>query len=221
MRTIFPPLVLFTLFLCATPAGVPAADAPTFEDVLEAVDRYYESLHTLEASFTQLVEVPALEKSETYRGRLYFLKPDYLRLEYDEPQGQLLVADGTWYWFYMPQPELPQAMRAPMEQKGAAPRYVLGGGMREKYTGRLLGEQVRNGIKTYVLDLEPIVPSPYYKALRAWVDASSFATRAVQYTDESGNLNIFDLFDLKPNVPISPGKFVFNPPPGTQILEAQ
>ncbi len=199
---------------------VVSAPSVSFEQVLESIDRHYEGLHSLKADFTQIIQVPALEKSENFNGRLYFLKPHYLRLEYDNPGGQLLVADGTWYWFYMPQEDIPQAMRVSMAGGEKAPAYLLGGKMAERFTGRLLGVEKRGGVECYVLDLEPNSPS-YYESLRAWVDKVSFATRAVRYIDEGGHFNTFDLSNLEENAPVSPARFNFTPPPGTQILDTE
>jgi len=189
--------------------------------VLGRIDAYFEKLHSLEAGFTQVVEVPALQKSEEFRGRLYFQKPEYLRLEYSDPAGQLLVADGRWYWFFMPGPDLLQALRAPMdEDKGAgAPRYILGGRMYERFTGSLLGRERRAGRQCYVLELFPIASNRYYRSLKAWVDAVTYATRAVRYQDLGGTLNSFEFHEVAENVPIDARKFVFVPPEGTQILD--
>ncbi|OGG01023.1 MAG: hypothetical protein A3F83_12750 [Candidatus Glassbacteria bacterium RIFCSPLOWO2_12_FULL_58_11] len=208
------------LFITLLAAPVSRAESPlTFEEVLQGIDRYYAGFSSFKASFTQLVEVPALEKSERFNGTLYFLKPEYLRLEYRKPRGQLLVADGTWYWFYMPQEDVPQAMRAPMGEGVEGPRYVLGGQMSRRFSGTMVGREPRGGAESYVLDLEPLAPTNFYKTLRAWVDSRTFATRAVRYLDESGNFNTFDLSDFEQNAEFSSGKFNFTPPPGTQILD--
>ena len=214
--------IAFAVWLGCLSAVSAAVSAPSlsFEQVLERIDRYYEGIYSLKADFTQLVQVPALEKSESFNGRLYFLKPHYLRLEYDNPAGQLLVADGAWYWFYMPQEDIPQAMRVSMKAGEQAPRYVLGGKMAERYTGSLAGVEKRGGVECYVLDLQPNSPS-YYESLRAWVDRASFATRAVRYIDEGGHFNTFDLSNIEENAPVSPAKFNFTPPPGTQILDTE
>ncbi len=210
------------VILLIAPRGYSSELEISFDQVLQGVDRYYAGLSTLKARFTQVVEVPALEKVEKFEGRLWFLKPEYLRLEYAKPKGQLMVADGQYYWFVMPQADILQAMRAPMDEDPATgPRYILGGGMREHYRGTLVGAEPRRGRRSYVLDLEPKSASTFYRSLRAWVDAASFATLAVRYIDESGNLNTFDLYELQENAAIDGAKFIFNPPPGTQILDAE
>jgi outer membrane lipoprotein carrier protein len=209
--------VLFSLSLNA----VPTAAAPGFEQVLAGMDTYFKKLSSLEAKFTQVVEVPALEKSERFHGRLFFQKPEFLRLEYSRPEGQLLVADGRWYWFFIPQPDILQAMRAPMDEDegAAAPRYILGGNMYERFTGNLLGEEVRAGHQCYVLELFPLKPNRYYISLKAWIDKATFATRAVLYRDSGGTLNSFEFSEVVENGSIPPQKFIFDPPPGTQILD--
>jgi len=206
------------LLTLVAPAPAAAAD---FISVLAGIDRYWESVASLRASFEQVVEVPALEKSERFQGTLYFLKPNLIRLEYSRPQGQLLVADGSDWWFYMPQEEIPQVLRAPMSQGDAdAPVYVLGGRMAERFAGILRGSENRGGSDCHVLDLEPRGENTYYHTLRAWVDKNTFATRAVRYIDESGNFNTFDLSDQTAGVELPAGIFSFTPPPEAQVLEA-
>ena len=206
---------LFILF-----ASLPAR-AADFQSVLAGIDRYWETVSSLKASFEQVVEVPALEKSERFRGSMYFLKPNLIRLEYVKPRGQLLVADGSDWWFYMPQGEIPQVLRAPMRQGEAdAPVYILGGRMAERFTGTLVGSESRGGTDCYVLDLEPRSDNAYYSTVRAWVDKNSFATRAVRYIDESGNFNTFDLLEVTTGVELPRDIFSFTPPPDAQVLEA-
>jgi outer membrane lipoprotein carrier protein len=200
------------------PVRLPAAD---FQSVLAGIDRYWETVGSLQASFEQVVEVPALEKSDRFRGTMYFLKPNFIRLEYTRPEGQLLVADGTDWWFYMPQEEIPQVLRAPMEQGDAdAPVYILGGRMAERFTGSLAGSESRGGTDCIVLDLEPRGENTYYRTVRAWVHKTTYATRAVRYIDESGNFNTFDLTDVSTGVQLQRLIFSFTPPSDAQVLEA-
>lgn len=214
--------LLALYMLCLPGYGMAAKTEVKLQAVLTGIDRYYESVSSLTAAFSQTVEVPVLEKSERYAGKMYFRKPDLMRLEYTSPKGQLMVADGQYYWFFQPQNDIPQAMRARMDRVSSdVPRYVLGGNLAARFDVTLVGLESRGGANCYVLDLAPRKASPYYRNLRAWVDESTFATRAVRYEDESGNFNTFDLTGLKENAAIDAGKFRFSPPRGTQILDEQ
>ncbi len=215
-------LHMFSLLLATAALLLPVCgQAADFQAVLAGIDRYYESLGSLKASFTQVVEVPALEKSDNFSGTLYFLKPNLIRLEYRKPEGQLMVADGTDWWFYMPQQEIPQVLRASMQDGGSdATVYVLGGRMAERFEGRLLGTEPRGGVECYLLELVPRDRDTYYRSLRAWVDRLTFATRAIRYEDETGNFNTFDLDGISTDS-VPPLKlFSFTPPPDAQVLEA-
>ncbi len=216
--------LLWLAFLLFAASGTARAEKTEIklETVLAGIDRYYEGLSSLVAAFKQTVEVPVLEKRESYSGRFYFKKPDRVRLEYSSPKGQLMVADGQYYWFFQPQEDIPQAMRARMDRVGAdVPRYVLGGDLEARFEVTVVGQEMRGGANCVVLDLIPLKESPYYRNLRAWVDAASFATRAVRYEDESANFNTFDLSDLRENTAIEPEKFKFTPPRGTQVLDQE
>lgn len=206
--------------ICLPGYGMAAKTEVKLQTVLNGIDRYYESVSSLTAVFSQTVEVPVLEKRERYAGKMYFQKPDLVRLEYTSPKGQLIVADGQYYWYFQPQSDIPQAMRARMDQVSSdVPRYVLGGNLAARFDITLVGLESRGGASCYVLDLAPRKASPYYRNLRAWVDEKTYATRAVRYEDESGNFNTFDLTGLKENTAIDAGKFRFSPPRGTQILD--
>ena len=163
-----------------------------------------------------------MQKSDRFSGNpFFFRKPGLIRLEYVKPSGQLLVADGEHWWFYMPQQEMPQVYKMPMESGGGdAPVYILGGRMAERFTGKLVGTEPRGGAECYVLDLEPRSKIAYYRSLRAWVDRLTFATRAIRYIDETGNFNTFDLGDATADVILDAGLFSFTPPADAQILEA-
>ncbi len=211
-------LHIFSLLLGLTVMYAPVAGrAADFQSVLAGIDHYYESIRSLRAEFSQVVEVPALEKSETFSGTLYFLKPNLIRLEYSKPAGQLLVADGTDWWFYMPRQEIPQAMHG---AGGDLQVYVLGGRMAQRFDGRLLKTASRGGAECYVLELKPKGRNAYYRSLRAWVDRLTFATRAVRYLDETGNFNTFDLGVASTDTPLAPELFSFTPPANAQVLEA-
>jgi outer membrane lipoprotein carrier protein len=213
----------FVLVLAMAALLLPVSGrAADFQSVLAGIDRYYESIGSLRASFSQVVEMPALEKSDNFSGTLFFLKPNLIRLEYRKPKGQLLVADGTDWWFYMPQQEIPQVLRAPMQGGGGdAPVYVLGGRMAERFSGRLLATEPRGGSECYVLELEPRDGDTYYRTLRAWVDKVTFATRAIRYQDETGNYITFDLNEVSTDSAPPPELFSFTPPADAQVLQAE
>lgn len=87
------PLVLVALVGGATAAV--AAVPRQYQDELEALETYLNDLTTLEASFTQIAA-----NGEVSTGRLYYQRPDKMRLEYDPPKEILIVAND-WQVVYV------------------------------------------------------------------------------------------------------------------------
>ena len=172
--------------------------------------------------FKQVVEAPALEKTEKYSGTMYFNKPGLLRLSYSVPAGQLLVVDGEFYWFYIPGPDIEQVMRARVESGSSrAPAYILGGGLKDKFDGNLVGREDVSGVDCYVIDLQPKSGESYYQTLRAWISAKDFSTRAIMYTDQGGTINRFDFLEAVYDASLPDTLFKFVPPPGAQVMESE
>ena len=82
--------------LCLPGYGMAAKTEVKLQTVLSGIDRYYESVSSLTAAFSQTVEVPVLENRERYAGKMYFRTPDLMRLEYTSTKGQLMVEDGQY-----------------------------------------------------------------------------------------------------------------------------
>jgi outer membrane lipoprotein carrier protein len=67
------------------------------------------SLHSLSASFQQTLTTGAGLKQEQ-SGKLFYDKPDHIRLEFEQPRRQITVSDRKLLWVY--QPDDKQVIRA-------------------------------------------------------------------------------------------------------------
>ncbi|MGK5082715.1 outer membrane lipoprotein chaperone LolA [Bdellovibrionota bacterium FG-1] len=70
--------------------------------LLEEVEAKYTKAATLQADFTQVIEVAALKSKKTTTGVIMVKRPDKLRWETLHPEMNLLVSDGHKFWFYTP-----------------------------------------------------------------------------------------------------------------------
>ena len=89
------------LGLSGLAANSPASSAPP--DVLtlcQRVDRHYNSLHTLQAEFTEIYRGNSMERTES--GTLWIKRPGRMRWEYRLPKAKLFITDGKAAWFYTP-----------------------------------------------------------------------------------------------------------------------
>jgi len=87
--------------VAATMAAI-ASIGPSAETATTPLDRYFDGLQTLRASFTQSVKDAKGKSIDTTTGTLVVQRPGKFRWEVSAKSGsggQLLVADGKNVWF--------------------------------------------------------------------------------------------------------------------------
>ena len=99
-------IIAFALFLGGTASIAPTAaaqaapPAKSVSDIAERVDRYYNSLQSLKADFTESYRGAGMQRSES--GTLWLKQPGRMRWEYRAPAEKLFISDGKTAWFYVP-----------------------------------------------------------------------------------------------------------------------
>ena len=82
---------------------------PNAKDLAARVDRHYNELRSLKATFSESYEGLGIHRTEG--GTLLLQKPGRMKWEYSSPPGKLFVLDGRFAWFYASGD--PQVQRVP------------------------------------------------------------------------------------------------------------
>lgn len=204
------------------PAAEAAASAETPADaaaVLRRAERAYDAIRSLEADFTQAVTVPLLESTQHSRGKLYVRRPDRFLMKFSQPQGDIVVADGSYFWMYYPSADPKQVMRASI---GDGSRQVdlqkeFLSNPTERYNAVLGGVESVDGRPAQVVVLTPRGQSAYER-VRIWVDREDALVRRFEIVEENESVRRLELRGLKPNVTLGDQLFRFSPPPGAQVF---
>ncbi|MEE9472144.1 MAG: outer membrane lipoprotein carrier protein LolA, partial [Gemmatimonadota bacterium] len=188
-------------------------EEPDARELLARAERVYSELRTLRARFTQTVEVPLLERSRTGSGVWYQKGRGRFKMEFADPIGDLIVADGTYLWLYYPTTNPGQAIRSTIEASPMGAQMVdLQGRIfedaRTSYDAEYVGEERVTGRAAHLIALHPRAGSPY-RLVRVWVDTENYLVRKFEITEENQTVRTVVLGDLEPNVPIDDGTFHF------------
>ena len=199
------------LFLAAAPPRCAARiDATTVKANLQ--QRYRET-NSLTAHFSEKIQ-PVGAPARTRSGTLYLAKPGRMRWEFESPEKELLVSDGTTVFSY--DPGLNQVVETPLKQALQAPgatEFLLGAGdVVRDFTGTL-GATGADGLLHLTL-----TPRRGGDTTELTLDPNSYDIRALQITDQLGNVTSIAFSDLKKNTPIEETLFKFSPPPGADIV---
>src|SRR3954470_20370831 len=99
--------------------------APSVDKVSDDLDRHYNDLRSMRASFTETYRGAGITRTES--GTLWLRRPGKMRWEYSEPREKLFVSDGKTAYFYVPGER--QARKAPLDKLDdlrSPLRYLLG-----------------------------------------------------------------------------------------------
>lgn len=205
----------------APAASTAKADSSCAEAVASRVQAYYDRIRDLEAGFEQTTHSVTmgsapLGSSESSEGRVVFAKPGKMRWSYERPEPSLLVSDGTTVWLYNPARK--EASRLPVAEgylTGAALQFLLGEGkLLEEFAAAARG----CGSGKVELELVPLKPASYERLnLVAVEDTGEITSTSV--VDLFGNETRISFHGLRVNLDPPPDTFVFEVPPGVEVID--
>jgi outer membrane lipoprotein carrier protein len=213
MRTFF--LACLTVLL-ATPLASAQKPSPTAHDLAARVDRHYNSLHSLRASFSETYQGMGVKRTES--GTLFLLKPGRMKWDYSSPAGKLFLLDGKFAWFYTQGD--PQVQRIPAKQLDdlrSPLRFLLGHTELEKEMNSLTLAPAPNGC--FTLTGQPKGQEQRIRRFTLTVTADGTIV-AIQIEETNGALTHFTFSGEQPNAPVPANAFRFSPPPGVPVVNA-
>jgi outer membrane lipoprotein carrier protein len=197
-------------------SGTSSAAGDVLKDALARLQTRYETTRTLSADFHQTIESPTLATPLESKGTVAFEKPNRMRWEYEAPDPQLIVGDGTTLWIY--QPDDKQAIKAPLGEvfQATTPVSFLAGlgHVDRDFTATLEREEPER----WVLRLEPKVEKRLGTLVLVVRKADAGVDEA-RITDSLGTTTRLRLSGEKRNVDLDPKLFRFTPPPGVDVVK--
>ena len=197
-------------------SGTAPASADALKDALARLQARYETTRTLAADFRQTIESPTLATPLESKGTVAFEKPNRMRWEYEAPDRQLIIGDGTILWIY--QPEDKQAIKAPlgeMFQATTPVSFLAGLGHLDRDFNATLE---RDEKERWVLRLVPKTEKSLGTLLLV-VRKSDAGVDEARVTDSLGTTTKLVLSGEKRNVDLDPKLFRFTPPPGVDVVK--
>jgi outer membrane lipoprotein carrier protein len=192
--------------------------------LLGRAEARYDSLHSLRARFEQTIQVPLLDKSREGHGTWYQEGRARFRMDFVQPAGDLIVADGAHLWLYYPSTNPGQVVRTTLEgdPTGVAMVDLEGRIFREArsgYDAKSEGPETIDGITTCRVELTPRdQASTTYRKVRVWVGADDLLVRRFEITEENETVRTVTLSHLHPDVAIADSLFRFTPPAGVDVF---
>lgn len=205
----------------ASPSAAEAQSPDPFRVLEDAAERY-ESVRGFCATFSQERIVPLLDRTTRSRGTLCQRDPAYLLMDFDDPEGDRVVADGEHLWMYYPSANPGQVIRTRLGGAGDRTfdfqREFLED-PEQRFEARYRGRDTVTGRDTHVLTLRPKEAGQGYVEARVWLEAERGLVRKVEIEEENESLRRIVLSDIRVNPGLDPSRFEFEPPPDVHIID--
>jgi len=205
-------------------SGAPRDPVDAAEVVQRARDAY-DSLRTLRAEFRQVLEMRVFDppRRREGRGTWYQKKPAYFRMDFSDPEDDVIVADGSHLWLYYPSTHPDQVIRSDLEAPGRGSAMVdLQGRIfrlaRTAYDPEYGGLEKVDGEPAHLVVLTPRREDTSYRKVRVWVDSESHLVRRLEFHDRSETVRTITLDELEPGVALPDSLFRFEPPSDAEIF---
>jgi outer membrane lipoprotein-sorting protein len=205
-------------------ASAPPQTAPASQDdgaaILRAAAAAYSNVRSMRADFTMTFANRLLRSEMTGRGTLYQQRPDRIALRFSDPEGEVILSDGTHFYVYQPGVNRGQAIRTPATggSGGVDLQAQFMGQPTERFQFTLHGRENVAGRPAHVLTLVPKQRAEY-QSLKVWIDTRDSLARRFEITEHNGSVRRFDLAALQVNVNVPADVFRFEAPPGVRIID--
>jgi len=189
------------------------------DQILSRASQAYEKTVTLKSDFVQKIEIRALEREEEGRGVVFQKKPNFFLMKFEDPEGDMVVADGQWFWMYYPSAQPDQAIRTQIGEttEGA----TLGGQFLNDPSTRYVSTYVEvsevGGQPAHLISLVPKFDAPY-TLVRVWIDTKDYLVRKFEVYEQNETVRTITLSNVQAGVDLPDDLFVFTPPSGVEVF---
>jgi outer membrane lipoprotein-sorting protein len=217
-RAAFVPL-LAVLALLAVPGRARGEALPEARPLLSKLEAAVAPLFDLETDFVQLRHIALTDESVEARGRMRFKTPDFFRLDYREPDADVLTMRGDSLLVYFP--AMNQAQRHTIDREDATRNlFLLFASRKGELASRFDVSLGPAGPEGPTLRLQPLADAIDYPITEILVRlAPNGLPRELFFREEGGDTVLFRLEKPRTNRKLVERDFVFVPPAGTEIID--
>jgi outer membrane lipoprotein carrier protein len=182
------------------------------EQVIKKVQKTYDKLETLSASFRHEFIWAMVGETEVSEGTMLLSGDNLFRYETD---SQIIDCDGVTLWRYNQGSQQIIAENIATADPGSLPRDFLFDF--PKQFNIESSEELEDD--KYQLSLVPKENGLGVSNVSVIVDSDIWITTRISFDDDSGNTTIYELLDVELNVELDDSQFQFTPPESATLFD--
>lgn len=211
------PFACVLLSILVTAPVIPARTQPSAEELLQRLQRRYETVNTLSAEFTQIFSSQGMRQEEA--GVLLMKKPGKMYWEYRRPNRKLFVSDGDRAYFYVPADRQVMVTNLNSEDTGTPLLFLFGKGdlVRDFEVSDETDEDAQDP-ENRLLRLEPRRPRGDFSRILLEIDPVTLQITRLAVIEPIGSRNDYRLTGVQENIRVPDRRFRFKIPSGVEVI---
>ena len=204
-------------------AGSSVAAAQSTDAAIDRAVAAWKPVKTARGAFEQVVTNSLTGGTATARGEFQQERPNRLAIRFSDPKGDMIIADGTALWVYLPSSAPGQVVKQRATDRSAVPIDFTGDFLtapRTKYDITDGGAQTIDGRATRMLKLVPKTGSnSAFTRATVWVDDQDGVIRQFEVSESTGITRRIRLTTLNLNAAVDRNAFKFTIPKGAKVVD--
>lgn len=215
-------LVFMTAFLFLQPVTAVAGSNVT--DIIEGIRAIYGGLPGLSIGYHREVITRSMSmlgkkaRGDRASGRIYFKPPHFLRLDQKKPHPEIIITQGTYLWWYIPNKE--KAYQYPAKEFGRELKLLT-----DIFRGMVKVEDnfqviLHNADDPPNHHIELIPDPPWQEVDRIHLIVTpAYDIAEIRIHNLMGSITVFELEDLQEKKGFPPGFFRLDLPEGVNLIK--
>ncbi len=186
------------------------------DDIIKKVETRY-AVPGFSAFFSQVSTIKAMEITDSASGKVFFKRPDKMRWEYETPDRQTIITNGSTLWIYRPEDNQVMVGKAPaFFEDGKGFSFLSDMELIKKKFRILLEKKAEND--NHVLKLLPREKTHDVSVIYLFVSTKTFeVVKIVTYNSYEDETRI-ELDNIQFKQKIDDSMFNFKIPQGVEVL---
>ncbi len=205
------------VFALAPAALFAVAAGPDLDPTLKAIENRYNHAQSLKLDFSETY-VASRRPTQTESGVLYLRKPGRMRWEYTAPAGKIFLADGKDTWLYTPEDHRAEKSSMKLSEDERTPLAFLLGKLDFHKDFQAITTRTDNS-GNWIVAQPKSQNLPYSQV--EFLASPDGQIHKVRVTNQDQSKLEFTFSNEQLNAPVAQALFVFHPPIGVEIVEAQ
>jgi outer membrane lipoprotein carrier protein len=185
--------------------------------ILDKIEKVYSKYNDMKAEFAQESYNATSETTKKLTGLYFAKRPNLMKWEYNEPDEQYFVVDGSFLWFYTVEDK--QVVKSKIKEAEDSLKMFLDTFTSIKKLENDFTIKIDKTTEALILQLKPKKNNTGLASLNIYMNPTTYELLKTENIDHFYNRNTITFKKIETNTGLKDDKFKFEIPKGVEVIE--